>query len=132
MTFDDWTDPEINKAVALSRGYLVKTEFHLGKIGFTEKYHRKYHGTIWIWAAKTDEHGCKCECWEQFNCCRDPLDSWTIITENKIAIQPRATSDEWFSFSTCENEFEYIDKNPLRAAMIVYLMMKGVKPEDKP
>ena len=63
-----------------------------------------------------------------FDYCNNPSDSWPIIQRNNIATQPRPSSEEWFAFSICENEFEVIDKNPLRAAMIVYLDIKGVKP----
>ena len=53
--------------------------------------------------------------------CNNPSDAWPIILENKIDI----------AFLKCEpditvasNGDDYIrDKNPLRAAMIVYLMM---------
>ena len=121
IDYESMSDFDINKAVAFSLRYLVKTDFEQGLGGFTENYHRKYPNTIW--AAKTDDSGGQCEAWEQMNFCAEPQDSWPIIQRNNIATQPRPSSEEWFAFSICENEFEVSDKNPLRAAMIVYLMM---------
>ncbi len=53
--------------------------------------------------------------------CNNPLGAWPIILENKINIAFAASSDESQAsagFYCC------MDKNPLRAAMIVYLMME--------
>jgi hypothetical protein len=53
--------------------------------------------------------------------CDNPADAWPIIVENKINIDfqygvlPIAEYDEYI----------YTDENPLRAAMIVFLMMNG-------
>ncbi len=53
--------------------------------------------------------------------CNNPSDAWPIILENKINIAFAASSDE-----SQANAGYYccIDKNPLRAAMIVYLMLE--------
>lgn len=52
----------------------------------------------------------------------NPLDSWPIILESKVSLNPYDNSDEWFA--TTDTSFFVDDKNPLRAAMIVYLMMQ--------
>lgn len=69
------------------------------------------------------------------NYCNNPSDAWPIIFEGRIAIIPDSAAGEWVAF----NEFTLYEgdwmfasdparhvngKNPLRAAMIVYLMMK--------
>lgn len=53
--------------------------------------------------------------------CNNPSDAWPIIVENKICI------NNFCKFGWCSDsehgDYVYHD-NPLRAAMIVYLMMK--------
>lgn len=66
---------------------------------------------------------------EQFNPCIDPADAWPIIIANRIGVIPAPSDGLWRAahrdvgadgtphyFNQCEN--------PLRAAMIVFLMMK--------
>lgn len=57
-------------------------------------------------------------------------DSWPIIQENRISVYPQADYEgsEWLS--SCidsQLEVEVSDENPLRAAMIVFLMMQDEK-----
>jgi len=99
------SDFETNKSVAILEG-----------LNLCEGQHYKPKAAYW-------SGGC-----EMFDPCNNPSDSWPIIQRNNIATQPRPSSNEWFAFSICENEFEVIGKNPLRAAMIVYLEMNGVEP----
>lgn len=69
--------------------------------------------------------------------CNNPADAWPIIVENKISIVPLdkdwiampldkaidgITGDYDVCFYAQEGE---TDKNPLRCAMIVFLMMQG-------
>ena len=54
--------------------------------------------------------------------CNNPSDAWPIILESKASLNPYDNSDEWFA--TTDTSFFVDDKNPLRAAMIVYLMMQ--------
>lgn len=73
--------------------------------------------------------------WTRFDPCNNPADAWPIITESRIAIIPDTAAGEWVAF----NEFTLYEgdwmfasdpahhsngKNPLRCAMIVFLMMK--------
>lgn len=77
-----------------------------------------------------------CIGWKEFDPCNNPADAWPIIIENKIAIIPDSADGEWVAF----NEFTLYEgdwmfasdperhvngSNPLRVAMIVFLMMKG-------
>ena len=73
----------------------------------------------------------------KFNPCNNPSDAWPIIIDNKISLMNdgdtwEASIDfdgELLVHGTDETLSEYYeDKNPLRAAMIVYLEIKGVKP----
>lgn len=53
--------------------------------------------------------------------CNNPSDAWPIIAENKISINYWLEGD--WSADT-HGRYNISDSNPLRAAMIVYLMMK--------
>lgn len=61
--------------------------------------------------------------------CNNPADAWPIIAENRITVMIDDTTNDWsaavvqdfcdssaFKFSNCH-------KNPLRAAMVTFLMM---------
>ena len=53
--------------------------------------------------------------------CNNPSDAWPIIKSNHINIG-WAGDEEWFARTV--HTAKVFDSNPLRAAMIVYLMMK--------
>lgn len=67
--------------------------------------------------------------WTRFDPCNNPADAWPIIVENGITL---AFQDgNWWADNRAYwiDGVEWsiggiIDKNPLRAAMIVFLMMK--------
>lgn len=64
--------------------------------------------------------------------CNNPSDAWPIIFDNKIAVAPYILGEssidykefkgKWFAMSLVDESWN--DLNPLRAAMIVFLMMK--------
>lgn len=61
--------------------------------------------------------------------CNNPADAWPIIVENKISIQAMGDDDVrglWHSESRYPNNCYCFSNNPLRAAMIVFIMMKEV------
>jgi len=67
-----------------------------------------------------------------FDPCNNPADAWPIILENKITIFwdggiPVAKTIDGYLGKTpiCNNV--HVDRNPLRAAMIVFLMMKDAE-----
>ena len=67
-----------------------------------------------------------CKQWEGHvvRYCNDPAKAWPIIVDNKIAIAPaKATAGMWFGSSADGSLCAPMDSNPLRAAMIVFLMM---------
>lgn len=53
--------------------------------------------------------------------CNNPSDAWPIIVENRITINPYDDASQGW-FATTDTSFFVDDKNPLRAAMIVFLM----------
>lgn len=61
-----------------------------------------------------------------FNPCNNPADAWPIIVENKISIYAAVLGDrrgEWGAESSFTDHYHF-HNNPLRSAMIVFLMMK--------
>ena len=100
------SDFEINKAVALSLGIEV-VEWD-GKIyGVLERKIDNVTSVIGV-----------------IDYCNNPSDAWPIIVDNKIWIQPDMVGDGFWHCMDCNDDIRAKDKNPLRAAMIVYLMMK--------
>lgn len=61
--------------------------------------------------------------------CNNPSDAWPIMKESLIGVTPDEDGvtmhfyGDWTAMAHCKN-LQFTDKNPLRAAMIVYLMMK--------
>ncbi len=70
--------------------------------------------------------------YSNFNPCNNPNHAWSIIVENRISISPHSieSEDNWEASVWCSGEWGTVDvwnKNPLRAACIVYLMMQEAK-----
>ncbi|MBH3127106.1 DUF2591 family protein [Serratia marcescens] len=60
--------------------------------------------------------------------CNNPADAWPIIAENKINIDFRDSLKAGPMARLCRDNGIYaVDKNPLRAAMIVFLMLKDAE-----
>jgi len=60
---------------------------------------------------------------KMFNPCNNPADAWPIIVENKISLFAiRYTESMWQAEHPITGIFKH--ENPLRAAMIVFLMMQ--------
>ena len=68
----------------------------------------------------TEENNIMYGCFDDI--CNNPSDAWHVMEENKIGIA--FVNGEWRASSVMAGYHEYSDKNALRAAMIVYLMMK--------
>ena len=70
---------------------------------------------------------------EEFDPCNNPDDMWPIIVDSEIAIIPPVSNGtngwkaERFYPQNCGKIIEAIDANPLRAAAIVFLMMKDAE-----
>lgn len=67
------------------------------------------------------------------NYCNNPADAWPIITENNISIildnptMPCATANARDLFDDADPVVHVAYDKPLRAAMVVYLMMQEAK-----
>ncbi|EIY5012569.1 DUF2591 family protein [Klebsiella quasipneumoniae] len=58
-----------------------------------------------------------------FDFCNKPADAWPIITSNRIGIVPGTATDKWAAHHV-DWDIAIADVNPLRAAMIIFLMMQ--------
>ncbi len=102
MNYKLMSDFDINKAVAIKLNYTVTENF---------KWEDEQ---CWIKAAKDKEPT------KIFDYCGDANDAWPIIIENEIGINKLKCEPLWIA----DKGGSYVrDKNPLRAAMIVFLMM---------
>lgn len=71
-----------------------------------------------------------CLGWKVFDPCHNPADAWPIIVANKITIHAPMHYDEpqeWLAFDVHDSDADFMDGNPLRAAMIVFLKMQDAK-----
>ncbi|CAH3735128.1 DUF2591 domain-containing protein [Enterobacter hormaechei] len=62
-----------------------------------------------------------------FDPCNNPADAWPIITANKISLYAMSEADKrggWGAEAFHPNDAYSFNDNPLRAAMIVFLMMQ--------
>ena len=62
--------------------------------------------------------------------CNNWSDAGPIIVENKITIHAPMHYDEpqeWLAFDVHDSDADFMDENPLRAAMIVFLIMQDAK-----
>lgn len=104
--YSELSDFEINKRVRLAIGK---------SISYTDK------GRVLIL--------CTNKVYRVFDPCNNPADAWPLILGNKITISPCSDDslDEWCASAWVSGEWGTVDiwhENPLRAACIVYLMMK--------
>ncbi|AMO81095.1 phage protein NinX family protein [Obesumbacterium proteus] len=134
--YSKMSDFEINCKVANALGMTKHFFFLDAEDEFDDDIEPSERGPIW----QTREHfvnGYRPSNGNPFNPCNNPSDAWLIICESLISISPHykftdeseeyiAHSNEWVADNVMSDgkSFRYKDINPLRAAMIVYLMMK--------
>ncbi len=111
MNYDEMSDFEINKAVAEALGHKL-CEVILPNPART-------HAAV----MPTETLGQR-----NFDYCNNPSDGFPIITENNIGMWRgclglNLLADHWCSRGVEADDSPVKDKNPLRAAMIVYLKM---------
>lgn len=119
MNYEGMSDIEISKAVATCLGHkVVKNSFYsddrpyMRKMWHVDKDNEK--GGFYYAAALPDY-------------CHNAEDAWPIIVENKIFVGPW-NKDTWQAFFNRDGknyQCRTLNENPLRAAMIVFLMMKA-------
>ena len=103
MNYSDLTDYEINMRVALCGSSKILPEVA---------------GDIDVFIVPADEP-------QIFDPCNCPNDAWPISLEHRINIWPKNTNTDWRASRLTPKQATtcHVDANPLRAAMIVFLMM---------
>ena len=95
MNYNELTDFEINKLVAFKIKSIKK--------GRTDRYYKDFCPDY----------------------CNNPSDAWPIILENKISVVNYCgAKNDWYAVNHDFSIESMTTENPLRAAMIVYLMME--------
>ncbi|QGJ84351.1 NinX [Pseudoalteromonas phage XCL1123] len=113
MNYESMSDFEINKAVAeayqLEQGGFVKQS----KTPTDDGYAYHYCDSVGVYSSIGEFCGVK-------DHCGNPADAWPIIIENEIGINKLKCEPFWIA----DKAGDYVrSENPLRAAMIVFLML---------
>lgn len=106
MNYEEMSDFQINSAVA---------EKALWNIRDCEEIYYNDKAGICSWADGAN--------WHEFDPCNNPSDAWPIIVANRINVYASEGPDFMPWMAGCAG-FVLSHKNPLRAAMIVFLMMQ--------
>ncbi len=123
MDYSKMSDFEINKRVAIASGLLVQDIDDSNSIGMTSKYHELRPHTVWV---SDGDHP-----WEQYAPTLCWEDAGPIIVSDRIGIN--FVNGIWRAQSMMTGWVEFSHENPLRAAMIVFLMMQeSANVQDNP
>lgn len=120
------SDFEINCHVAEKAGIGDSMFFSSDESELAEEDPKK-RGPIWnvpSWIQVKSWMPSKGNC---FNPCNNPADAWPIITENRISLVAPMSYDsthDWMAYPAHDSDIDPTDTNPLRAAMLVFLMMR--------
>ena len=106
--YEAMSDFEINKQVAINRG------------GYQGHVEHMQHG---VKESDRASHGLL---FTERDYCNNPSDAWPIIVANRINVYASEGPDFMPWMAGCGG-FMVSNKNPLRAAMIVFLMMNGAE-----
>lgn len=117
MNYEDMSDFEINGYVSMYMHGFSWIEFVDGCVSSVKCGNEGSPGFAMI---------------EVCDYCNNPSDAWQIIMENHITIfspDYNKGDSDWRSelYDSDEGVFDFTDKNPLRAAIIVFLMMQEAK-----
>lgn len=124
MDYSKISDFEINKRVAIALDIDMHLYIPESEDSFQSGFLPTELGPIWQTSAGfvgefTVSNG------NVFNPSNNPADAWPIIAENHIGIAPYPNEAyAWSSRHGMASDLSAEDKNPLRAAMIVYLKMQ--------
>ncbi|EPY9613782.1 TPA: DUF2591 family protein [Enterobacter cloacae] len=125
MDYSQLSDFEINKCVSVAAGLNVNMSFDVDEV-----YAR---GPVWTAPSGNFYAGIKSSKGNPFDPCNNPADAWPIIVDNEISLN--SYSGTWEAsyeydapigaFGTDELVTKAVEgKNPLRTAMIAFLMKR--------
>ncbi|MGO3911865.1 phage protein NinX family protein [Huaxiibacter chinensis] len=139
MDYSKMSDFEVNKAVAIALDIDMHFFIPESEESFLSGFLPSELGPIWQTSANflgefNVSNG------NVFNPCNNPADAWPIITGNYISLMYEESLGKWcagkpYWVDGCEWQFDMdvIDENPLRAAMIVFMMMQeSANVQDNP
>lgn len=121
MDYEKLSDFEINGLIAM-RTQKVGDFTQARGLNFIHEYRNPVEG-----------YGAICLGWKEFDPCNNPADAWPVIVENEIDIIQNNGQDCALATNSAvmmmggDDVFISQDINPLRAAMIVFLMMQESK-----
>ena len=123
MNYEELSDFDINKLVAEALGINVPKESNYISYG---------HNMVYSTNGYVNKVIVK-------DCCNNPSDAWPIIMENNIDLVCPLSDGGWvacddYDYSQHDEAYEYFisrHKNPLRAAMIVFLKMQDKNNEKE-
>lgn len=128
MDYSKMSDFEINKLVAVATGARVTES--VGFVNTGENISGHYQEPVLLREVTNNRRH-----WKQYDPCNNAADAWPIIAENKISIMWMTEEKQWCAWANgelqegcwewkyCPDDYSH-DDNPLRAAMIVFLMMQ--------
>lgn len=123
MDYSQLSDFEINKLVANATGTQVEETYQFVNGGEDIADHMS--GIVLLRKITSNRKH-----WKIYDPCNSPSDAWPIITKNRISIEfdgdnstePQTTWCHTANLNrTCGTNYQ---KNPLRAAMITFLLMQ--------
>ena len=135
--YSKMSDFEINKLIHFSRlkSGDIKERCRLNDVDFVDVFRNSFgddggDAVIAVMRYVKDGKSDGCNPFGQAcDYCNNPSDAWPIMKESLIGVTPDEDGvtmhfyGDWTAMAHCKN-LQFTDKNPLRAAMIVYLMMK--------
>ncbi|EOC3061154.1 phage protein NinX family protein [Cronobacter dublinensis] len=131
MDYSKLSDFEINCRVAIALG--MKEHFFMNAEGadnFDEEVPLTDRGPIWQ-TPKYHVVTYRPSNGECFNPCNNPADAWPIIASNQISLMYEEAMGKWcagkpYWVDGCEwqLDIDVMDANPLRSAMIFFLMIQ--------
>lgn len=118
MDYSKLSDFEINKLVATALNINVEETMAFSNGGEDIKTHSS--GLVLM--KKITEHK---KFWKVFDPCNNPADAWPIIVGSKISVIWISSNipNTWEAVAPNHIHIDANQSNPLRAAMIVFLMM---------
>ena len=127
MSYSGMTDFEINCAVARALGMAHAFFFSKSEDSFCEEIEPNQRGPIWQ-SKEYLVNGYRVSNGNCFNPCNSWAEAGPIIEKNRINMTSDASEHgkyRWWTVSSDDGKHavNYVDR-PLRAAMIVFLMMK--------
>jgi hypothetical protein len=121
MNYDDKTDPQLAKLVGESLGYECEIDDNYCWVIKRPEVSTATHPQLQDIGTVSQNRGRTLAV--VFDPCNNPSDAWPIIVDHSISIMQIEGEQEWIAFFWGD-DFECSHANPLRAAMIVYLMMQ--------